>query len=1783
MKHLKLVVTLLLISVMAFSLGFASKGTGLKSAPVDQGTTNQITQISNDPELRTGRVPARSFRSDLIEQTSNPAMILPADKGAARAAFSLGLSGPYAIPGDFPSISAAIAVLNFVGVSGNVTFNIAAGSYSVLSPLAIGAFPGAGTFTVSIQPAAGAAVTINFQPSATEGKGFSFNGAQDVTVDGLNTGGASLTLQYAGGTFPASDAFAATIYVTGGSDGITVQNANIKGNIQTSGAFYDQTDGRPAVFVFRGVSTPANKNIAVTGCTITNATYGLKVLTGGLAASADVNGPNISFTYNNVGGAYGGMVSIGGLMDKVSEMHYDNNVFDGIEFVPYYWENGPTEFDNVSTFGNPVPSFMYDFGQPTAGHMYNTANSTCKYNWIKDSHQSYNDPGFAFIIYGLLARVGGTTAVQNNRITGVHTTDLDGTDAPLRTESGASHNSIRLTGTQTASQVSYCLRPAAGNVYNNALSNERTGSAGSGIRVLQGTPTGLSDGNAFYGTNGRINTSATLAGYFATGKDANSQYGPVNFDATMHIVAGPSSAENIGRPKILLAVDIDGDVRDTTTAGTRDAGADEFPNTGSPTASDVLPTLISPPNPAGEPFGLPIPMKVTVKNNSATATGAFDVMLGVSDGYSNTVNTTLAALETKILTFPNWSPAAAGSYTLTATTLLGGDATPGNDVLVRAQTAVVPVAIVGDTVVFNAASAEGWAGTGSFVFSSAFTKFGGPYSGAAFITGAGAPHTVPYTNATAHTVTSPFYSLASLGGDGNVYISFYQALTTEPSWDRAWVQYTTDNVNWINLGSLNDPNGVNWYSTAVYANAAGSNAAPDCWDGVTAVGLGLAANTTDIPPAWTSNGDCETEAHTGPNGFVYTQLKITPANYPAVVGAPLIRFRYVAFADAGANDDGWAIDNLRIGGTANPLLTADFGGNVYGDTDGNGAKNGGESGIAGVTLNLTYFGVPVASAVSDVNGDYNFVDKLSAPGSYKVTATTALSISQPVAGSYTDAYTGNGVDRTGKHFGLYDGSVSGKKYSDVNDNGVNDAEPGLAGWTIEAHKDSCNGPLVASDVTDGSGNYYIPLLPGTYCIKEVAQPGVARQTGPVGGTYTVTISGTSGGGTAVLTGKDFGNFVYGVLKIEAFQDINGDGIRNPDVNPLPSGITTTWELKKGATSLAFITVGNTGAFGDYDSLDTGSYTLTNTSNTAGTARTFESDGLNDGAFAFSISTSGQLPNLKTMLFKMVSVSGTKFNDIDGDGVKDGGEPGLAGWTISVSGTVYGSNSAVTDVNGDYSIDSVGGGGHTMSEAPQAGWQQTLAGGGFSGTFGVNATGKNFGNFDQVCISGTKYRDRNNDGNQDAGEEGLAGWKITLNPGALSATTDANGDFSFCNVGPGSYTLAEVVQVGWVQTEPTTPGTYTIITSSGTDVGGNMFGNYKSADDAKYRTFTAAELQPDNQKKPVKRAKPGKPILMPNTANVLAEMFIQGGSQIQVGIPLQMLAGKEKGYVKPAKSGDVWKTLNAKSTFHSAAPSPLDFYNGDVKRILKLQKSLPATKHNNVLLANLMALEVSIEASADGKTPVGLGSVLYNEAGEPFDGMSYDEIADSMRVVMTNWETVDPAFWADANDVIVKLNDAFKDDNNSIVTTGAFGAEDTVSWNATLTTKLALKGVRTAADVAYLKASGIPAKNRFVATPTEKPTVFALKQNYPNPFNPTTTISFDLVEPSFVTLKIYNMLGQEVATLLDHVEMEDGDDMEFDASSLSSGVYLYRIVSQTITEEGGASQTHTQVKKMVLMK
>ena len=210
-----------------------------------------------------------------------------------------------------------------------------------------------------------------------------------------------------------------------------------------------------------------------------------------------------------------------------------------------------------------------------------------------------------------------------------------------------------------------------------------------------------------------------------------------------------------------------------------------------------------------------------------------------------------------------------------------------------------------------------------------------------------------------------------------------------------------------------------------------------------------------------------------------------------------------------------------------------------------------------------------------------------------------------------------------------------------------------------------------------------------------------------------------------------------------------------------------------------------------------------------------------------------------------SIHGQKFNDLDADGVRDAGEPGLNGWTIELThpdGTVTSLVTHSMDLDGDGAIDPITEQGlfwftdlppgtYDVSEVQQAGWLKTLPSGSLGTVF--LSSGQilevKFGNHELGSLRGQKFNDLDADGVRDAGEPGLDGWTIELTypDGTITSqvthSSDLNGDgvidpvteqglFWFMDLPSGTYDVSEVQQAGWLKTLPS--GEWTVFLSSG---------------------------------------------------------------------------------------------------------------------------------------------------------------------------------------------------------------------------------------------------------------------------------------------------------------------------------------------------------------------------------
>jgi hypothetical protein len=250
--------------------------------------------------------------------------------------------------------------------------------------------------------------------------------------------------------------------------------------------------------------------------------------------------------------------------------------------------------------------------------------------------------------------------------------------------------------------------------------------------------------------------------------------------------------------------------------------------------------------------------------------------------------------------------------------------------------------------------------------------------------------------------------------------------------------------------------------------------------------------------------------------------------------------------------------------------------------------------------------------------------------------------------------------------------------------------------------------------------------------------------------------------------------------------------------------------------------------------------------------------------------------------------------------------------------------------------------------------------------------------------------------------------------------------------------------------------------------------------------------------------------------------------------------------------------------------------GGQRQFIGTKKNLAAKKYNNHLLGELHALKLAIIANDAAVTePTDLaqsrfGDLLYgnpSDASDPNNGLTIRQIALRTDSMLTFCGQFDAAAYLAQDATLSMINQAFN------------GPYEAVSFEP-----FVLAGAQSIAEVPFLHTTiGLPpvvVPHSQASIVDETPAQFQLAQNYPNPFNPTTTIDFTLPEASLVTLKIYNMLGQEVATIYENELLDEGEQTaDFNASALTSGIYFYKLTAKG-EDEGTFNQ---QTNRMMLIK
>lgn len=303
--------------------------------------------------------------------------------------------------------------------------------------------------------------------------------------------------------------------------------------------------------------------------------------------------------------------------------------------------------------------------------------------------------------------------------------------------------------------------------------------------------------------------------------------------------------------------------------------------------------------------------------------------------------------------------------------------------------------------------------------------------------------------------------------------------------------------------------------------------------------------------------------------------------------------------------------------------------------------------------------------------------------------------------------------------------------------------------------------------------------------------------------------------------------------------------------------------------------------------------------------------------------------------------------------------------------------------------------------------------------------------------------------------------------------------------------------------------------------------------------------------------------MPNYANIIDEIFKEA-NYASTGLLIGEVPQNPNsaGWVRILKSSNAIKSIRDKSGPHTGVPSFFFGYGG--KQFTKEKNICPPSKHNNKLFAEVLTLKLNIAASQLGKTQHGFCDLIYYNPTNILNGYSIDSIAKKADRFLSFVS-------GNANDyyeVIRSINNAFA------------GPLDTVSFSS----RIVVKENKYLTDVPYLlapKDGKVTRIKSVVETHEYAPTSFEMYQNYPNPFNPSTIIEFSIPEDAFVTIKVYNLLGQVVGTLLDKELVTSGmNEITFESGDLSTGIYFYSITAEGTDEN---FSVYRSVKKMLLLR
>ena len=370
-----------------------------------------------------------------------------------------------------------------------------------------------------------------------------------------------------------------------------------------------------------------------------------------------------------------------------------------------------------------------------------------------------------------------------------------------------------------------------------------------------------------------------------------------------------------------------------------------------------------------------------------------------------------------------------------------------------------------------------------------------------------------------------------------------------------------------------------------------------------------------------------------------------------------------------------------------------------------------------------------------------------------------------------------------------------------------------------------------NDVANGTYIIYENSLPPDWSLDNISVAGTAAVTFGSGSKYTFSSFNPNRGGTGddgvqivIDEASDFAVITFensidsGTISVTKYEDLNRNGVRDTSPSLEPGLAGWTIEVYQGTGcggANTLVASGTTAADGTITfELPVGTYYVTEQ---LPSGWTNTQPGADPPCATVVITDGSQSTVVFGNAVQLGSISVHKYNDLSGNGSNDS-EPALEGWTITLHSDSGCQTTAIasgtTDSSGNVTFSSLTPGTYYVSEAHQAGWQNTDPGSGSTAPC-VQVTlspggspSVDLGN-QQIpgSISVHKYNDLNGNGSNDS-EPALEGWTITLHSDSgcqttaiASGTTDASGNVTFSSLPPGTYYVGEALQTGWQNTDP----------------------------------------------------------------------------------------------------------------------------------------------------------------------------------------------------------------------------------------------------------------------------------------------------------------------------------------------------------------------------------------------